>query len=416
MASPEDGGEIPDRRLILPAAAAPKTPPGKTHRRNRSDPSSDSPQRKKKRPGPLSSSSLATAGSSTATVLEDPTTPKGTRQPSPQIISHDANAHRPPAYRRPIQHGYYGDPFPYPLPPPPPPPPPPQGVRLSYPLQRVDYEGIYHGPWASEPMKIRGTRIGPMSRGLNSEYYERKLEVPHITISTEEDFDREGRRVSSMGGRGGGEEEEEEDDEDEEEEEGEEEGGEEGEGEEEEEEGDGEELKAKGGGKGKQKEAASGKLKPRKGLRKKNPPLSRDPPALLPPLLIGNPAPSTKSPRQSTSQFSPPPSRKTGYPYIAQTLTNHPSLALYRRFSVLNHLVLLHLQDEIAELESILAELDTAEYLANAGLGLRSRRGGNGGGAKRVQVMGAVAWKLREYSEFSLSSKLPRRQALIEIE
>ncbi|PWW73187.1 hypothetical protein C7212DRAFT_359866 [Tuber magnatum] len=337
MASLEDGNTSADQKSQLsPTIPPPKTPPGKSHRRNRSDASSSSPRGKKRRPRALSGSSISASHSSTGSgEHEDPTTPKSTRPPSPHIVPYNANVAHPPVHRMPIQYGYYNSGFPpAPLPPLPLPPlPSPQSIGMPYQRQRVDFEGSYNGPWASGPMKIEGTRMGP--KGLNSEYYEQgHQDIPQILISSEDDSE-EGEWYS---------------------------GSEDGQTE--------DERKDKGKGKGRADESESEDIS----------------------------QPQTPQTSQQSRRGPPPLSRRTGYPHVAQTLTNHPSLALYRRFSTLNHLVLLHLQDEISELESILAELDTAEYLSNAGLGLRSRRVGSGGGTKRIQVMGAIAWKLREYN------------------
>lgn len=103
--------------------------------------------------------------------------------------------------------------------------------------------------------------------------------------------------------------------------------------------------------------------------------------------------PAPRSPR-----LPPPQYRPTGYPLLAKTLSTTPSLQLYRRFSTLNHLVLLHLQDEISELENVLSALDEEEYAINGGAGLRARRG-MGTNSRRLQVMGAIAFKLQQYSE-----------------
>ncbi|CAZ83641.1 unnamed protein product [Tuber melanosporum] len=339
MASLEEDNATADQKSQLsPPVPPPKTPPGKSHRRNRSDASSSS-RGKKRRQRAFSGSGISISHSSTGSgEHEDPTTPKSTRQPSPHIVPYNANVAHSPVYRMPVQYGYYNSGFP-PAPPPslpfPPTLPSRQSMGMSYQRQRVDFEGSYNGPWASGPVRIEGTRMGP--KGLNSEYYEQgRQDIPQILISSEDDSE-DGQWYSGS--------------DDDQTEDG------------------GSEDKGKGKGKGRAGENESEDI----------------------------PQPQASQASQQPRRGSPPPSRRTGYPYVAETLTNHPSLALYRRFSTLNHLVLLHLQDEISELESILAELDTAEYLSNAGLGLRSRRVGSGGGAKRIQVMGAVAWKLREY-------------------
>jgi hypothetical protein len=80
---------------------------------------------------------------------------------------------------------------------------------------------------------------------------------------------------------------------------------------------------------------------------------------------------------------------------------------MYRRFETLNHRILLHLQDELAELEEQLYRLDTADtqnrrlpdYILPA-----SRRGEFMGGGElqwhRTDVLGKIGYKLEQYSEF----------------
>lgn len=190
MASLEEDNTSADQKSQLsPAIPPPKTPPGKPHRRNRSDASSSSPRAKKRRPRASSGSSISGSHSSTASgEHEDPTTPKSARQPSPRIVPYNANVAHPPVYRMPMQYGYYNSGFP-PVPPPSlpfPPLPSPQSIGTPYQRQRVDFEGSYNGPWASGPMRIEGTRMGP--KGLNSEYYEQgRQDIPQILISSEDD-------------------------------------------------------------------------------------------------------------------------------------------------------------------------------------------------------------------------------------
>lgn len=80
----------------------------------------------------------------------------------------------------------------------------------------------------------------------------------------------------------------------------------------------------------------------------------------------------------------------------------------YRKFEQLNHRVLLHLQDEISELEEELRQLDQeiAEASPGAQTGHRhpaSRRGdtqfGNDLHRQRLDVLGRVFLKLEQYSE-----------------
>ena len=98
-----------------------------------------------------------------------------------------------------------------------------------------------------------------------------------------------------------------------------------------------------------------------------------------------------------------------GYPHLSSHLSSSPSTAIYRRFDKLNHRILLHLQDEISELETLLDSLDAADQFNGNGAGLRTRRGMNAGarasgtidtnGAKRLELMGAIFMKLQQYNQ-----------------
>ncbi|EPS35883.1 hypothetical protein H072_10648 [Dactylellina haptotyla CBS 200.50] len=99
-----------------------------------------------------------------------------------------------------------------------------------------------------------------------------------------------------------------------------------------------------------------------------------------------------------------------GYPHLSSHLAESPNTAMYRRFDNLNHRILLHLQDEICELEQILENLDHQEQgIGNGGAGLRTRRGLNATGqrapgplddnsARRLELMGAIFMKLQQYN------------------
>ncbi|RVD84558.1 uncharacterized protein DFL_006303 [Arthrobotrys flagrans] len=98
-----------------------------------------------------------------------------------------------------------------------------------------------------------------------------------------------------------------------------------------------------------------------------------------------------------------------GYPHLSNHLATTPNSAMYRRFDNLNHRILLHLQDEICELESILESLDNAEQSSGGGAGLRTRRGLSQTGhrapgpldersARRLELMGAIFVKLQQYN------------------
>ena len=97
-------------------------------------------------------------------------------------------------------------------------------------------------------------------------------------------------------------------------------------------------------------------------------------------------------PKQSPSTCTPP---DTGYPLVAKTMSATPSLQIYRRFSALNHRILLYMQDEIAELSAMLDKLD-----AQSGPAARHRRGmqGNPHGEQRLQLLNTIAWKVGQYS------------------
>lgn len=85
----------------------------------------------------------------------------------------------------------------------------------------------------------------------------------------------------------------------------------------------------------------------------------------------------------------------TGYPLVAKTMATTPNLQVYRRFSALNHRILLHMQDEILELSAMLDRLDAQSESA-----ARNRRGmqANPHGEQRLQLLGAIAWKVGQYS------------------
>lgn len=104
----------------------------------------------------------------------------------------------------------------------------------------------------------------------------------------------------------------------------------------------------------------------------------------------------------------------TGYEMLANRLSekgkkNEASIKpLYRKFEHLNHRVLLHLQDEIAELEEELRVLDemiaqTSEATHEDMPQPASRRGDAQYGSelhfKRTQVLGKIFLKLQQYSE-----------------
>lgn len=109
-------------------------------------------------------------------------------------------------------------------------------------------------------------------------------------------------------------------------------------------------------------------------------------------------------------------SRKTGYDLLASQLSSRrgslvepgeraPLTPLYRRFEGLNHRVLLHMQDELAEMEEHLQELDDyiAHAMAAAGDPPASRRADARYGGEvqfqRTELLGRIFVKLTQYND-----------------
>lgn len=130
-----------------------------------------------------------------------------------------------------------------------------------------------------------------------------------------------------------------------------------------------------------------------------------------------HPPPATQalSPRPP-SHLRPPSLPITGYEALAHTLSLPASPStlppLYRRFSALNHRLLLHMQDELCELEAQLHALDAADTAARihpSGAGddvLRvrpaSRRASAAAGGEmewcRIELLNRVSIKLGQYN------------------
>lgn len=108
----------------------------------------------------------------------------------------------------------------------------------------------------------------------------------------------------------------------------------------------------------------------------------------------------------------------TGYEQLASQLASQgsgrsgPNLRpIYRRFEMLNHRLLLHLQDELCELEEQLHRLDTADTqtrrLQNCILPASRRAEALAGGElqwHKTEVLGKIGFKLEQYSKFFLLS------------
>lgn len=107
----------------------------------------------------------------------------------------------------------------------------------------------------------------------------------------------------------------------------------------------------------------------------------------------------------------------TGYELLASKLSTYKSTdgekdqkikPMYRKFEALNHRLLLHLQDEISELEEQLHRLDNADTQSRRTQGRiipASRRMAAQAGGElqwhKVDVLGKIGYKLAQYSMFS---------------
>jgi len=92
------------------------------------------------------------------------------------------------------------------------------------------------------------------------------------------------------------------------------------------------------------------------------------------------------------------PPANTGYPLLAKTIAASPNLQVYRRFSTLNHRILLHMQDEISEYSSMLDALDAQ---SESEVKNRRQMAGTILGDQRLQILGAIAWKIGLYSTYT---------------
>ncbi|KAI5859862.1 hypothetical protein GGS23DRAFT_607285 [Durotheca rogersii] len=142
----------------------------------------------------------------------------------------------------------------------------------------------------------------------------------------------------------------------------------------------------------------------------------------VPRISRGNPQPSPimptdfppLTPSQGTSQHTPRPERLplSGYELLASKLSTSSSSRagarlrpIYRRFETLNHRVLLHLQDEICELEEQLRRIDTADTQNRRLPGCvypASRRAEHISGSElhwhRTDILGKIGFKLEQYN------------------
>ena len=109
----------------------------------------------------------------------------------------------------------------------------------------------------------------------------------------------------------------------------------------------------------------------------------------------------------------------SGYELLAtQLATRHPDVEngrvlkpIYRKFEFLNHRVLLHLQDELSELEQCLQQIDRADsqarQLERSMIPASRRAAAQAGGDlewHKTDVLGKIGYKLTQYSMFPASS------------
>lgn len=87
-----------------------------------------------------------------------------------------------------------------------------------------------------------------------------------------------------------------------------------------------------------------------------------------------------------------------GYGKLAAIVGSDPSFLIYRKFSWLHNRVLLHYQDELAELEYELEALDQDDFQVDDKL-LISRRRDDGRlkGSRRKELLKKIDGKLSEY-------------------
>ncbi|MCJ1268161.1 hypothetical protein MMC22_008047 [Lobaria immixta] len=100
-----------------------------------------------------------------------------------------------------------------------------------------------------------------------------------------------------------------------------------------------------------------------------------------------------------------------GYGKLAAIVGSDPSFLIYRKFSWLHNRVLLHYQDELAELEYELEALDQDDFQVDDKL-LISRRRDDGRlkGSRRKELLKEIDGKLSEYQELLL--RLQRLQQM----
>lgn len=128
-------------------------------------------------------------------------------------------------------------------------------------------------------------------------------------------------------------------------------------------------------------------------------------------------APQEQHPMSPSDQFP-----ATGYELLASRLScRNPDIEdgriikpMYRKFEALNHRVLLHLQDELSELEEHLQRLDRADTQSRQHERMMipaSRRAAQQAGGElqwhKTDVLGKIGYKLTQYSSSTFLSPIP---------
>ena len=89
-----------------------------------------------------------------------------------------------------------------------------------------------------------------------------------------------------------------------------------------------------------------------------------------------------------------------GYGKLAAFIDCDPNFRIYRKFGWLHNRVLLHIQDELQELEEELEDIDAWEAKSGDMVKLASRREDTN--AERLELIGTIKEKLDEYGKKAL--------------
>jgi hypothetical protein len=91
-----------------------------------------------------------------------------------------------------------------------------------------------------------------------------------------------------------------------------------------------------------------------------------------------------------------------GYPRLAAFLDSDESFMLYRRFGFLQSRILLHMQDELRELEGDLDLMDRRDQKRRPGM-LKSRQDDDQDSNRRKEKISEIAKKFNEYGILPIS-------------